>query len=501
MEKRTISINIISSLLLQLFTMMSGFILPRIIISSFGSEVNGLVSSINQFLNYVALLEGGVSSVITASLYKPLRDKDYRKISGIINATQRFFRQIGFIFIIYMTVVAFVYPLLVKTKYTYKYVIILIYVLGSTIMAQYFLSLANRILIRADRKVYCVSFVQTLCIILNFVLVLVSVKYFRDILVVKFVSALVFLVQPIMFGVFVKKHYPLDRTIPPDSNALKQRWDGFGQNIAYFIHSNTDIVLLTVFSTLPTVSVYAVYSMVVVAIKNLVISVSSSITPSIGNILASKDEKKINSYFELYEFGMFYISAVMFSCCLILIVPFVGVYTAGITDVNYHQPIFGWVLVLSEMIYCIRDPYVSVAYSAGKFKETSVFAIVEAVINIVLSLVLVIRFNLLGVAIGTLVAMTVRTGLHINYLKKYILNRSRLKAVKKIIVFAFACFISIIISSFFRISEVSTFTGWSIKAMLVFFTTMVVVTVFSAFFYRNDIVLLFEVRVNRSLPK
>lgn len=61
MEKRRIIVNIICSLLLQVVTIVSGFILPKIIISSLGSETNGLVASINQFLNYVVLLEGGVS--------------------------------------------------------------------------------------------------------------------------------------------------------------------------------------------------------------------------------------------------------------------------------------------------------------------------------------------------------------------------------------------------------------------------------------------------------
>lgn len=72
LEHKLIIVNIICSLLLQVVTIVSGFILPKIIISSLGSETNGLVASINQFLNYVVLLEGGVSGVITASLYQPL---------------------------------------------------------------------------------------------------------------------------------------------------------------------------------------------------------------------------------------------------------------------------------------------------------------------------------------------------------------------------------------------------------------------------------------------
>ena len=90
MEKRRIIVNIICSLLLQVVTIVSGFILPKIIISSLGSETNGLVASINQFLNYVVLLEGGVSGVITASLYQPLSTNDKKKVSSIIRTTKRF---------------------------------------------------------------------------------------------------------------------------------------------------------------------------------------------------------------------------------------------------------------------------------------------------------------------------------------------------------------------------------------------------------------------------
>ena len=49
--------NIISSLLLQLVTVICGLILPRAIIGKYGSNVNGLISSITQFLTYITLLE------------------------------------------------------------------------------------------------------------------------------------------------------------------------------------------------------------------------------------------------------------------------------------------------------------------------------------------------------------------------------------------------------------------------------------------------------------
>ena len=49
-QDRTVIKNIVSSIVLQVVNIISGFILPRIILGTFGSEVNGLVSSLNQFL-------------------------------------------------------------------------------------------------------------------------------------------------------------------------------------------------------------------------------------------------------------------------------------------------------------------------------------------------------------------------------------------------------------------------------------------------------------------
>lgn len=66
--KKKLSYNILFSLLLQIVAVINSFITSKITINYFGSEINGLVSSINQFLNYISLLEGGVGAVIMAQL-------------------------------------------------------------------------------------------------------------------------------------------------------------------------------------------------------------------------------------------------------------------------------------------------------------------------------------------------------------------------------------------------------------------------------------------------
>ena len=80
---------------------------------------------------------------------------------------------------------------------------------------------------------------------------------------------------------------------------------GFGINLAFFIHNNTDIVVLTLFSSLSMVSVYSVYNMIANALKCIVLAISSAIIPNIGRAIS--DERELKTVFEKYE-------SIIYSC-------------------------------------------------------------------------------------------------------------------------------------------------------------------------------------------
>ena len=95
MREKKLAKNTISSLFFQITTIVCGFILPRLILNSFGSEINGLVNSINQFLQIIAFLELGVGAVVQSSLYKPLADGNNEEISKIIVSAGKFFKKLA----------------------------------------------------------------------------------------------------------------------------------------------------------------------------------------------------------------------------------------------------------------------------------------------------------------------------------------------------------------------------------------------------------------------
>ena len=488
MRNYVIKKNVFWGIISHFVSIVCGLIVPRMLIKSFGSETYGLTTSIVQFLNYVALFEGGVSSVIMASLYKPLKEKNSAKINGVVNATNHFTRQICLIYLVYMVCVAVVYSNMVKTTYTNSYVFFLTIVLGSNLFVEYCFSMTYRLLINADQNVFFVSIVNVITKVINTIVIIIAVQVLNDIIYVKLFGAIVYCIQPICFSLYVKKHYPLDKKAPPDTKALSQRWDGFGQNLAYFIHTNTDVVILTIFSSLSSIAVYSVYLMVANLLKALVTIIVSSIEPSLGNVLVGDNIEESNHFFDFYEFAIVVVSTILFSCGLILTVPFVRIYTKGINDANYIQPLFCIIILLAEWVYCIRAPYVSVVYAAGRFKQTAKYSYEEAIINIAISCILVSSFGLVGVACGTLVSMLLRMYRYVKYLSRDILYRPINKLFKRGVLF-WGCMLIAVAAAYVALRvECNNFILWIIMGTTTFMISLLIVLMISWLYFRAELI-------------
>lgn len=111
-RKEKLILNTVTGIIKQIVTVICGFILPRYMLLYYGSSVNGLISSISNFLGFISLLDMGVGAVIQANLYKPLADKDTGMISQIVVSSERFFRRLAYIFIGYIVALCFLFPVL-----------------------------------------------------------------------------------------------------------------------------------------------------------------------------------------------------------------------------------------------------------------------------------------------------------------------------------------------------------------------------------------------------
>ena len=482
--------NILTTFLSQLITIICGFIVPRIMIQTFGSEVYGATTSIAQFLSYISLLEGGIGGVARAALYKPLAEKNIKGISDVYHLMKRFFCIVGIIFIGYTFVIGiFYYDIANITAFDRTFTFFLVIAISISTMVQYFWGIANLALLNADQKRYVSNLAVMVTTIINMLMIFVLVQLGFNILLVKLCSSFIFILRPFWFSIYVKRKYKLKKSKDPDKRLLSQKWTGLGQHIAYFLHTNTDVVLLTIFSDLSVVSIYSVYNLISTGIKNVVTSFSGGMESVFGDMLAKKEYHLFKEAYFKYELMLSIMTMVMYETAGILVLPFVELYTKGVTDAPYIQPRFAIILLLSEALNCIQIPCTSLPVAVNKFKETRWGAYGEAAFNIILSLILIRKNPLIGVATGTLVSVVFQNIFYMSYVSKNIFQSSIIRVFLKKYFLKILCMLTIICMGMRIISNTSinSFLEWGTYGFLTIMLVIPITCIFNAFLYYKEI--------------
>ena len=476
--------NIIVSLVNQVVVMICGLITPRLMLIAYGSEAYGMTTSIAQFLGYITLLEGGIGGVARAALYKPLAKNNIEEISEVLNEIKRFFRIIAYIFCVYVLVLATTFKFISHTNLDMWTTFFLVLSISVSTFGQYFVGISYSILLQAAQKAYINNSISIGLALLNTSVIVLMINCGCDLIIVKLASSCVFLIRPFALWIYSMKHYRFVKNVKSNSNLLKQKWNGLGQHIAFFLHSHTDTVVLTIFSSLTSVAVYSVYNMIINNIKNFAMSFHSGMEAVFGDMLAKKEMTQLEKTFEKYEIVISIVAVILFSVTSVMIVPFVRLYTKGINDANYIMPAFAIVLILAAMLYCLRAPYHSIIVAAGHFKETQSAAYGETLINIGLSVVLVFKFDLIGVAVATVIATWYRFMYYVWYLSKNIICRSKVyffyRCFTNLLVFSIAVVIGKLIIAF---NDINNYFQWVIVAFEVTSMTLVIAIIINCINY------------------
>ena len=479
--------NILSTFFLQLITIICGLILPRAILLHYGSNVNGLISSIAQFLAYISLLDAGIGSVVKAALYRPIAKNNKDQIERILKSSQRFLNGIVIVFLLYIVALCFFYPNLMQSEFSTPFTISLIVIISLSTIAEYAFGLANKLFLQAAQHSYVIALIQILTTVLTTVGSVILINLGASIQAVKLFAAGVFLLRPLIQQLYIRRRYQLNFRKNPGTYKLKQRWDSLVQHIAYVIHENTDVVVLTLFSSTAEISVYAVYRIITTGVRGLTQSLYAGIDSVFGDMQAKNELDNLNKKLHLYELLYYTIITIVFTCTFVLITPFVGIFTHGITDADYFRPLFGYIIVLSELILAIRQPYSAIAMSAGKFRETRRGAILEAGTNIIISVILVWHYGLIGVAIGTFVGTFIRVIDYILFSSRHLLHRSPLVAFKHVLV-AFlqlglcSAGITLVLQHF----RLDSYFSWALAGLASFVVTTLFVIGTNLIIYHRD---------------
>lgn len=403
--------NFLSGVIYQFCVAVSGIILPRLIITHYGSVLNGLISTVTQMVAYLAIVEMGLASASLVALYEPMAKRDYEAASHIVATINKFYHQVAILFSIGTLVGGLLLPIFISDDIpVYTVWMVIAAVSGINLVTYMFLG-KYRAILQSDNRLYVSNYVRCIGVALQLLLGILVIRIDWNIAFIKFAAVFTGCIEASLLSAYIRKVFPeIDSDVEPMAGTIKQRKDILVHQISALVLNNTDVLLLTLFgSTLALVSVYSVYNMVMVLLFNVIASFMSARSAAFARLYVLNNIEELRKKVYMFEKWFLIVVFGLYSCMAVLVMPFVRLYTSGVNDANYDLPVVGVLFSILGICRVLRGSYSEIISAAGKFKETRIQAINSTWINMVISLLLISQFQIPGILIGSIIAEAYRT--------------------------------------------------------------------------------------------
>lgn len=476
--------NIIANLLIILLQTILIFVVRIFFVKNLNVEYLGLQGLFNNIITMLSLADMGISVSICFSLYEPLAKRDYNKVSTIMS----FFRKIywiisGIILLIGIVMMPFIY--LLTTGYTMGHLKLIFSVYAFMIATEYFLNY-KEVLILADQKKYklaTINIIFTFLIYISQIVVLIIFKNF----IFYILSELIFKTIKIgISNIYVTRYYPqvnfyskekMDKKI---KHKLKKNVKGmFVFKIGDYLVNGTDNIIISKCINIGAVGIYGNYLSVISICRHITNEIINGITSSFGNLIVEENEKTQENVFNIMDYINFIIVGYFFVCIFQLFNKFIMICFGSDYLLNFRDVI---IICINFYVISILLPINSVKSAAGLYYEDRHISLIQAVINLILSLVLVQYIGLTGVLLGTTFSYLLLVTWQRPYIVyKKIFNSSFLKylfnQLKRIILILFIVIINYLIFSWKTIPN--TIIGFFINGSICTLIYVIIMLIYS----------------------
>lgn len=459
--------NLGMSIISQTIILVLGFVIPRIIMQAYGSDTNGLTSTITQIFTYMALLEAGISQATRNKLFKPVKEDNREEISYWMSVSRRYFRRISIVYFTIVSVLSVVLPFVLNTNVGYVTIAFYIFFEGLTSVVSFYFINTWVSFLNSKGDTYVVNGLTLLNKVLCYGVKILLVLHGINIALIQVGYFLVSILQVILYFMYMKKKYSwINYSMPVKDAVLPDRKSYIIIEIAWTIFSSTDMILLSIFVSTELASVYSVYNLPIVALNGLLNAIYCALNYNLGISYHENLEKykKVHDMFNSIFFGAI---TVLMSTTYILYIPFVKLYTQGITDVNYIYPMLPLLFCLVQILSWSRFVSGNLFGVAGKIKSVEKISVIEAMIKLMLSVILINLYGIIGALIATVVALPIKV-IYCNYVAdKAILKRPITKTLAILGVNSVLFAVVVLINTFFNL-KIDNYLHFALSGGVIF---------------------------------
>lgn len=483
MRSKNSAKNLLVALIGQGFGLIISFISRIIFIKFLSDEYLGLNGLFTNLLAIFSLVELGIGSAITFSLYSPLEKKDNEKIKSLMELYKKYYNIIGIIILFLGILFLPFYKYLISEvpDISYLDIIYLLFVLNTAV--SYFYSY-KRTLIICDQKRYIATIYRYVFYFLLNIIQIIILFITKNYILYLICQVLFTWIENIAISKKANMMYPYlkEKNIVPIS---KKELTDIKKNVgAMLFHklggvvvNSTDNILISKYVGLVAVGLYSNYLLIIQALESITIQFFNAIVASIGNLGSIKDKNnKMKRTFDTTFFINYIVFGTLTVVLLILFNPFIKLWLG-----EKYLFDFNVVLMISICFYLkgIRKSCLTFRDSLGLFWYDRYKPIFESIINLVVSIILAIKFGIIGIFIGTIIS-TITTSLWVEpmVLYKYYFKISVTDYFKRFIKYSIMVIITYIITSnivsFISINKISEFI---IKALMSVIITSIILVI------------------------
>lgn len=413
-----------------------GLIYNNLIITEYGSQVNGLISTLTQFVSMFSIVEGGFTTAAVVAVYSPLVNKEYDKLNDILFTAKQVYIKIGLVIMLSVLLGGSIYIQFIESPFSYLQTFTLLIICVSVTAISFGVQSAYSILMQGDNKEYLMVLFSLLARTASWAMMIFLIYCEKSIILVYSINLLNLIMNIVFMRCYEKKKYPfITYKGQYKKELIKGTGDVFLQKIANLLFTSTDLVLISVFINLAAASVYNLYYQIFRMVFNLLASVCQAPFNSFGQLATTEEGKKnMHSIFKVYQHIILVLSNLCFATVGVLILPFVRLYTAQITDYNYIYSTLVLLFYSQMFAQIVNRPYGTIINITGNFKLQNKQCIIAAILNVIVSISFIKWWGINSIVLGSFVGTLVIVIMNVWKVYQSVFKGSCLADMKNIIV-------------------------------------------------------------------
>ncbi|MBQ6263396.1 MAG: oligosaccharide flippase family protein [Clostridia bacterium] len=486
-RKRNTIKNFVFSLSSYILNMGLSFATRTVFIYCLTTEYLGVSGLFTNILSLLSLAELGAGGAFVSLLYKPIAEGDEQKLAVIMKTFKKvYFFMALFVGAVGLSLTPFLKYIIAENSIEKLPLIYILFILNSVVA---YVCAAEKALVKANQKMYVITTITQVASIVQYAGQIVVLLLTHNYILFLLVQIICTMAGNIYVSFYSKKKYPylsrkaekMDKETKRD--VIQKIRGGFCVHAGYVIASGTDSIVISHFLSLTVLGIYSNYLLIIGILQKLVMMIFDSVRASASNFAVSSDPEENYAFFKKMNFLIMMLMGFITTCLIVLFNPFIRLWAGS--DYLLDFPL----VILASLInfvgwHGIKLPMAIYRDALGLYYKDRYIALLEGILNIVISVVLVRIIGLAGVFLGTIISSVCTTVSGSYLIFKYCFKKSSWYYWRSLLTYL-VVISGVAVGAYFLVGLVTS-TGWLSFILKTAICVVAVAAAYVLIFHRRE---------------